>query len=121
MWTEFLPLMKWIIVGLLGGWALWTAKEKGKFEEKAKHIDRENKKILEQKQYQLSALRRAEQTAKEAKSFSDALEKKLKDIDPHTLDQLGLDLMSSQPLPFSDIHTSPNQSEVPSEEEDDLK
>ncbi len=118
IWTFILANLKYILLGLFGAVGAFILKENGRVKEEIKHTKGENKKLLEQRQFQVSQFKRAEFQAKKAKEFSDALEKKLMETDPSSLSTLKLDIMSSQPIYYTDLSSSSGEHKTPSEDED---
>ena len=118
-WAFILSNLKWLVLGFLGLWAAKEIKESGRKSEKLKHIENKNKTLLHQQQFQVSQFKRAETQAKDAKTYADAVERKLMEVDPDSLSTLKLNLLSQDPLSFTDIHTSPEQPSLSGEDEDD--
>lgn len=118
-WAFILSNLKWLVLGILGLWAAKEIKESGRKSEKLKHTEGQNKKLLHQQEYQILEFKRSEEQAKKARDYAQQIEAKLMEIDPDTLSTLQLNQLSQNPLSFTDIHTSPEQSSISGKDEDD--
>lgn len=117
IWAFIIANLKYILLGLFGVVGAYIFKENGRVKEKIKHVEGKNKTLIHQQQFQISQFKRAEEQAKNARDFSIALERKLMEVDPSSLDAVKLDVLSTQPLSFTDISTSPGEPKEPGDDE----